>query len=614
MPIKDNSQEVTSRKHPVPQNVMDVEFKVVGDLTVRQILYLFVGGAVAFVLVRSTALPDFWRWVFVIFVVLLSLGLAFVPIQERALDKWVVIFINAMLSPTQMKWQKIPTPPVYFLSDYAQIIKNEIITLTPVKSRGKLDEYLSNLNDSTNDLDKEETQRITEIGQHMSTTTPNSQVFAQLKTEIVANPLPQNPPSILDTLSKSDLEPLTTDLVSTSIVQDLPNSNSPKNKFTNDIKTPLDTSDTQNQDSQVQKSQSGDTKPPTLDKTKTTSIEQIVKDEMASKIELLQGFSSPNKLSTNINTKANSAKSSDDSAKNPATSKKHKLPDSEQPKKPMSSNKANTIDRPITLQSNESNTIAMGKIDLRHIAKLPPIIVAEDIKDLKEQEETLEKKVSELLEVAKRARAEYQIKTGTTPKDPIEDQPLDPKTKQRFDELKKEQSKIVNQISKSKAQVNLLDKDAKGREKLETQIKTLTAQNQLLETRLRQIHAKLSGQPDLETVQPTIQNATNNTDELYQDISKSQTDNTQAQEPNKITGVVKSQTGDLIDSAVVLIKDSDGNVMRALKTNPLGQFTSESPVTNGTYFVEIIKGGHKFDIMKVEAKGNVMSPLYFVAK
>lgn len=48
MPIKEETETV-GRKHPVPQNVMDVEFKVVGDLTVRQVMYLFIGGILIFI-------------------------------------------------------------------------------------------------------------------------------------------------------------------------------------------------------------------------------------------------------------------------------------------------------------------------------------------------------------------------------------------------------------------------------------------------------------------------------------------------------------------------------------------------------------------------------------
>ncbi|PIS12639.1 hypothetical protein COT69_02950, partial [candidate division WWE3 bacterium CG09_land_8_20_14_0_10_39_24] len=39
-----NEEQTAHRQHPVPQNIMSVEFKLVGDLTVRQFMYLIIGG------------------------------------------------------------------------------------------------------------------------------------------------------------------------------------------------------------------------------------------------------------------------------------------------------------------------------------------------------------------------------------------------------------------------------------------------------------------------------------------------------------------------------------------------------------------------------------------
>ncbi len=321
---------------------------------------------------------------------------------------------------------------------------------------------------------------------------------------------------------------------------------------------------------------------------------------MTSKMELLQGFAGkPPLLEIESSNTQN-----------------EKIEESGFVEKPIENQGKQQIDRPMTISNDNSVTIDTGKINLRRIAKLPPIIVAEDIKDIKEQEENLEKKVSELLEVAKRARAQYQIKTGNVLEETADNEPLDPKAKERLDELKKEQTKIVGQITKSKAQVGLLDKDAKGREKLETQIKNLTEQNQLLETRLKQIQSKLTQTPinEPETHDDTSENKTQSVATEFE-INANKDQVTQTDDTvNHIRGIVKTKTGELIDGAIVLIKDNEGNVTRALKTNSLGQFSSQSSVANGTYLIEVIKGGHKFDIMKVEAKGIVISPLYFVEK
>src|SRR3990167_9386954 len=101
MPIQETSVPTNAgRQHPVPQNVMDVEFKVVGNLTIRQLFYLFIGGVLIYIFIKS-GLPKFWRYSFISISGLISFAVAFIPYEERGLDKWLVSFIKAMGSPTQ---------------------------------------------------------------------------------------------------------------------------------------------------------------------------------------------------------------------------------------------------------------------------------------------------------------------------------------------------------------------------------------------------------------------------------------------------------------------------------------------------------------------------------
>ena len=83
---------------------------------------------------------------------------------------------------------------------------------------------------------------------------------------------------------------------------------------------------------------------------------------------------------------------------------------------------------------------------------------------------------------------------------------------------------------------------------------------------------------------------------------------------NIINGTVKNSNGGLSDNTVVLIKDTKGNVIRALKTNKLGQFRLQTPLANGSYLVEAIKGGENFDIIRIEAVGSQLNPVYLIAK
>lgn len=98
--------------HPVPQNVTDFQFHLVGDMTLKQFTYLAIGLAFAYLLFVTTgseSLKDtiwpFVAWPLIIISALLGVAFAFLPIKERPLDHWAAAFMKAIFSPTQRKWK-----------------------------------------------------------------------------------------------------------------------------------------------------------------------------------------------------------------------------------------------------------------------------------------------------------------------------------------------------------------------------------------------------------------------------------------------------------------------------------------------------------------------------
>ena len=92
-------------QHPLPQDVTGYRFRLIGDMTLKQFLYLGVAVLVT-LLVHNLPLPFFFRYPLEIILLLLGIGLAFVPIEGRPLDKWLIAFIKSIYSPTQYVWQK----------------------------------------------------------------------------------------------------------------------------------------------------------------------------------------------------------------------------------------------------------------------------------------------------------------------------------------------------------------------------------------------------------------------------------------------------------------------------------------------------------------------------
>lgn len=104
--------EPVFQAHPIPQNVTNFEFHLVGDMTLKQFGYLAAGLGLAFLVFTtlSTVQPII-AWPIIIISSILGVAFAFLPIQERPLDHWVGAFFKAIFKPTSLKYSsKIINP------------------------------------------------------------------------------------------------------------------------------------------------------------------------------------------------------------------------------------------------------------------------------------------------------------------------------------------------------------------------------------------------------------------------------------------------------------------------------------------------------------------------
>ena len=92
-------------EHPVPQNVTAYQFHLVGDMTLKQFLEL-AGGIVLAWFIWTLQIPAFIRWPFIGLSALAGFALAFIPLEERPLDQWVIAFFKAVYLPTLFNWKK----------------------------------------------------------------------------------------------------------------------------------------------------------------------------------------------------------------------------------------------------------------------------------------------------------------------------------------------------------------------------------------------------------------------------------------------------------------------------------------------------------------------------
>lgn len=92
--------------HPIPQDVTGFQFKLIGNLTVKQFAYLATGVVLAGIL-WQLPINVLIKFPFCAFSVILGLGLAYFPISGRPMDLMIGNYIKALFRPTQFIYEKI---------------------------------------------------------------------------------------------------------------------------------------------------------------------------------------------------------------------------------------------------------------------------------------------------------------------------------------------------------------------------------------------------------------------------------------------------------------------------------------------------------------------------
>ena len=85
------------QQHPVPQDISNYKFRLIGDMTIKQFAALGIS-IVLSVMTYSAPLPFFFKYPISFIVLLAGVGTAFVPLQGRTLDVWIVAFIKSIYS------------------------------------------------------------------------------------------------------------------------------------------------------------------------------------------------------------------------------------------------------------------------------------------------------------------------------------------------------------------------------------------------------------------------------------------------------------------------------------------------------------------------------------
>lgn len=179
------------REHPIPQDVTGYKFHIVGNMTLKQ--FAEVGfGVVGAIIINTTNLPDIIKWGLMLLSAGLGAAVAFLPIEERPLDHWIMTFFKILYNPTQFYWRRQPRVPDLFT--YESVINplyqpGDEIDLSPAK-RQRIQDYLISLrpnsgNDAWDDYELQRSQLV--LQSFNDVTVPNTSVQTQ-KTNKTSKP------------------------------------------------------------------------------------------------------------------------------------------------------------------------------------------------------------------------------------------------------------------------------------------------------------------------------------------------------------------------------------------------------------------------------------------
>lgn len=100
-------------QHPIPQQISSYQFRLVGDMTLKQFFQVGAGALIAIILYSSN-LPGYVKWPLILISFLFGVALAFFPLEDRPLSKWLVLFAKSIYSPTLYVWMNNYQKPQYF--------------------------------------------------------------------------------------------------------------------------------------------------------------------------------------------------------------------------------------------------------------------------------------------------------------------------------------------------------------------------------------------------------------------------------------------------------------------------------------------------------------------
>lgn len=631
------------QQHPVPQNIMQVEFQLVGNMTLKQFLYIAIAGVVSFLLI-SSPLPFILKWAFVLTIGGAGLGFAFLPLNDIPLDHWVIVFINAIYAPTLRIWRKEEKQIEFLNPNYSAFLKSQTTPMAPTVDREKLDRYLSGFKKTVakTPLDMAEESYLSSLD--FSLNPP-----VNLSAPSPAAPVPVAPVEFVEKRAVEEVTPMETKLAGEVSFRPVASIHLPeKNVYVKPVSNVKVRSlhptavlsgtivlpirgerifrVSESLQHRLEEKIREVEKPPVTVEAVVTQVvttepeirPQVILPKAEALREPLQTEPVPASQPVTPVTPPiieSEPKIQSAPAPEPAIEPQTKIPKPEvKPASPVTAvlapeaqmtptqgaelqektNQAMQRLKQITRERDE----LMGRLQLAQNQQQTQGVTTEEFKKtiadyqsqmqrVKTEREYLFKQLSDLqnqLKAFQIANEQAQSVTEHANKE-VE------KLKEQLKETEEEKQEAQE---KAKKVSNLLDELAKKRG-----VTQESAQAQFTPRPARVAQPEPVA-PQMRVVEPKA--------------AQGKMAPNPSIVPNVITGVVKDSKGLLLTDVIIVVKDPEGEPVRALKSNKIGQFAVSTPLPNGVYTMELEKEGFQFDVYEIKVAGQVLAPIEIRSK
>lgn len=561
------------KQHTVPQNIMSVEFKIIGDLTIRQFIYVTIAGGISFIFWLTIPVA-LLKYTLIIISILIGIMITFAKVNERPFDEWINNLITAIMLPTQRVWRKSSHIPYYLLlaekRPEAEKVEREqgyskFVTYLNSRSLPTDDVYRPNTK-----LDIEEIKMLTNINKLFKTTSnvPHAPHLSQVKPPGQAAPQQKTAPQMIQKTQQPVQQ--AQKVTERKDISSQPRVMEPMHTSSPIVHPPTPLSSNTSGDTQSNKGMIF--KMPAMLITHQQEVEQ-------------QKHIEPEKPLVHV------------AQVQPLEERKTAIPHMHAV--PKLAEEA-SIPHLVSEKTEEPKD---------NVFKLEPdtIIKIDDLKHVKSADE-----IAHMSPVAQQNTNTDTIPIGETDRhvkgididlginfDSSALPPIDPTRAHKRLQVQQPQTEM-----KSGEKLILhkpLEASDKKKEQKNQPVKQANIHGGAVERLIKKTHEPLVHEQPLPNIPPASR--TKSPDKLVGHMPDF------VQYPNIVSGVVVDSQEKIVDDVVVIIKSQTKQIMRAMRTNMLGQFFSRNPLTNGLYTIEATKVGYIFAPVSVQLSGKPVEPL-----